>query len=183
MTELGDHFADFLHLVTRFFLTVPPFTRSTETQLTPADTLYSDPRKFGLVSSLRPPSPWPTSTSSRRLSLSFRSSLLYRSRRKSMLALLSVLLAASQLTTALPQATTPALTASFPLPTAPLPGLPPNGIRVNGISIGVLPDWSHESPRDVNAALGELQSTAKDASNELTLGSSQALECPSSGTT
>lgn len=71
-----------------------------------------------------------------------------------MLALLSVLVAVARLSAALPQAPT-ATAVSFPLPQAILPGLPSNGIRVNDIAIGALPDWSHESPRDINAALGE----------------------------
>ncbi|SGY17997.1 BQ5605_C015g07948 [Microbotryum silenes-dioicae] len=39
-------------------------------------------------------------------------------------------------------------------PIRALPGLPSNGIRQGPIAIGVLPDWSHEGPTDINRALG-----------------------------
>ncbi|SCV68212.1 BQ2448_333 [Microbotryum intermedium] len=38
-------------------------------------------------------------------------------------------------------------------PIRALPGLPSNGVRQGPIAIGVLPDWSHEEPSDVNRAL------------------------------
>ncbi|ORY88450.1 glycoside hydrolase superfamily [Leucosporidium creatinivorum] len=67
--------------------------------------------------------------------------------------------------TALPQSTAPSTT--YPLTPVALPGLPDNstGIKVHGIAIGALPDWSHENPRDINAALGRSISIIGDYLN------------------
>lgn len=37
---------------------------------------------------------------------------------------------------------------------APTFGLPDNGLRKLSIHLGVLPDWSHEGPIEINKALG-----------------------------
>lgn len=99
---------------------------------------------------------------------------------QALLPVLSLLLL--QLASAAPQTTSTSI--SYPLPAAPLPGIVEGatGITINSISIGALPDWSHENPRDVNAAR-ELRPSSSAFLPLIDLPAQWAHLCPSSVTT